>query len=322
MTVLMRSESDIVTDITQRNMGYCQNCGEELAENVSFCPECGASVDNGGSAETGRSRRTTGSQESYRRDTGAGGTISTALNYPKNRDGAATNPILVGSFLNLLVAIPVLGLIPATFLTGYGVKTFRSSVEGDPEPPRFTQWGKLFVDGLKGGFLILVYFAVPILILIGTFVMATPAQPAYGYSTGPDMGTIFAGLLFSLPFFLIGGYFLPAALAGFARTDRIGSGFNVSQIFDATVDGEYFMGWLKAFFLYVLYLVGVIFLFFLNVIPFLGLIIFFAGVTVLQFYIPVAMIYVFGRSYAGALRLRSKYPEKSETDSRRSVSEP
>lgn len=252
--------------------------------------------------------------------------IATALNYPKNRDGAATNPILVGSLLNLLAMIPVLGLIPATFLTGYAVKAFRTTIEGNPEPPRFAQWKQMFVEGLKELLLILIYFSVPILILIliliVTVAVATPAQPTYGYSTGPDTGTIFAGLLFSLPFALIAGYFLPAAFAGFARTKRIGSAFNIPQIFDATIDGEYFIGWLKAILIHGLYFVLGAILLFISFIPFIGWIIFFPGIIVLQFYIPVAVIYVFGRSYANALRLRPKYLDQGETDSRRSVSEP
>lgn len=305
-------------------MAYCTNCGEEIPVGADFCAECGAPAGDESANENESLAQSTGRTTASQRNTGSRGTIGTALNYPKNRDGAIKNPILIGGLLNLLVALPLLGLIPAVLLSGYGMKTFRTTIDGDPQPPIFTDWKNLFIDGLKGFLVIFACLVVPALILIATVSMAAPSQPRVG-ATGPDLGAFVGAFAISTPFFLIGGYFLPAAFGGVARSGRIGSGFNIARILEATIDGKYFVGWIKAILIYISYFVILLFLFVVSAIPIIGWLLaiplLLIGIPVLQFYIPIAMLYVFGCSYADSLKLRSRYSSKEEQDSVQPVSD-
>lgn len=276
--------------------GYCQHCGTALSSEASFCPECGESTSDSPLADPGGSTRTAGERAPRVEGTA---TIADALHYPKNRPSALGNPLFVGAVLNVLSSF----LVPMVFLTGYAIEAFRRTLAGDPEPPTFADWRRLVVDGLKGSVVAVAYLIVPFLILSVAYGLALPRQTPLGPAGRFDTGVFALGLLVALPLFLVAAYLLPAAFAGLARTDRLGAAFTPGTLASVAVDSTYFVGWLKAAVVYLLYFVMLGFLAVLLVIPLLGWLAFALIVSILQFYIPVAMIHVYGRAYATALDL-------------------
>lgn len=86
--------------------------------------------------------------------------FSDALTYPKDGPDAAKT-ILIGGVLTLLGVF----LIPIALVTGYVVRVIRAVNGGDRRPPVFDDWGRLFVDGIKGMAVMLLYFVIPAIVL-------------------------------------------------------------------------------------------------------------------------------------------------------------
>jgi hypothetical protein len=274
----------------------CSECGAPLRQDDQFCPQCGAATSDPPSADPGGSTRTAG--ERGPRVAGPA-TLASALNYPKNCPSALGNPLFVGAVLNVLAYF----LVPMVVLTGYAVETFRRTLAGDPEPPKFADLRRLLVDGLKGSVVAGAYLVVPVLVLTVAYGLALPRQTPLGPAGRFDTGVFALGLLVALPLLLVASYLLPAAFAGLARTDRLGAAFAPGTLLRVAVDATYFVGWLKAAAVYLLYFVILGVLTVLLVVPIVGWLAFALIVPVLQFYIPVAMIHVYGRAYATALDL-------------------
>ena len=215
--------------------------------------------------------------------------IQDAIDYPRTGDDALTT-ILIGGVLSLFGFL----VIPAILVSGYLVRVLRGSMAGVGDPPVFDDWGDLFIDGLKAFVVGVVYSIVPFLV----FTLAVGGVAASAILTGDvSLAAIagsFLGVLVSGLLGLLAWYVLPAALANFAREDRIGAAFDVGALRLVLLDGDYVVGWLIAF---ALFLVAGVVVGALNAIPLIG---FVAGAFV-TFYAAVSAFYVYGRAFDEAL---------------------
>lgn len=216
--------------------------------------------------------------------------ISEAIGYLRESDDAVTTVIL-GGIMTLFAFL----LVPLFALMGYAVRVLDRTARGDDEPPVFDDWGELIVDGAKASVIAFVYALVPTAVLVAFLV----SGGLLGASGSELLGTIggigiFVGFAVWLALSLAVAYAIPAALANFAETRRLGAGFEWATMRRALVDRTYATGWLTAFAIIV---VGGLVSSLLNVIPVLG----FIASAFVGFYVAVAAYYVIGHTW-GELR--------------------
>jgi len=222
--------------------------------------------------------------------------LEEAINYPRNGDDAIET-ILIGGLLTLFGFL----LFPLLFVYGYLMNVLRSGMAFSEEPPTFEGWGELFVEGLKTFAISLAYFLVPLAIVAvtagGVLLSVLGGDPGPGTAVGALAGLSLASVV-SLVFY----YVLPAALANFARTGRMGSAFAVSELRPVLFSGAYARGWLLG--LAVLFAAGVL-AGLLNAVPLVGAVV--AGFVI--FYAVVVAFYIYGQAFEEA----SRAPEPPES---------
>ena len=178
--------------------------------------------------------------------------LSDALWFLKRSDDWFATTI-IGGVLSLLSVL----ILPGIILQGYFVRAMQAAANGEPAAPSFTDWGGLFVDGLK---LFVVTFVwalvaiVPAILLsiivgIGTFTVSEAATGSAAASSAGGLGLGIASLVLGLLVFVLGllaAYLGPAAGANFAIEGDLGAGFDVRTIVSGALTGEYAVAWLIA----------------------------------------------------------------------------
>lgn len=170
--------------------------------------------------------------------------LSDALRYPLASDGWLRT-ILVGGLLTVLSVL----VIPAFFLQGYYVRVLRGVANDDPDPPRFDDWGDLFVDGVK-------LVVVNILVVLTLFVILGVTSIVFGGGSvladgAAEVGAV-SGVLGAASVAVIVAvsflftYVTPAMFTNFAREDSIAGAFDVSTILSGVLTVEYLVAWLLA----------------------------------------------------------------------------
>ncbi|WP_253739178.1 DUF4013 domain-containing protein [Halohasta salina] len=162
------------------------------------------------------------------------------LSYPARGDWLGRT--VIGG---LLVAFSFL-IFPAILVTGYLIDALERTVAGDEEPPAFDDWGTLFIRGLVGTVITIVYSVVPLVVFGGlAFVLIAVVGIAGGAG---DAGGIVAGLgvaallllgLLLLPVVFLIYYLVPAALTNYAIEDELGAAFDFGTIKPILLSSEY-----------------------------------------------------------------------------------
>lgn len=171
-----------------------------------------------------------------------------AIRYPWTGD-ERLETIAIGGVLSLLGVL----IVPTVLVFGYVVRVLRRVSAGETEsPPAFGDWESLLVDGLKAFVVAVVYGAVPAIVFtlavlswILPFSVTTGGEPA----AGPNLFLVAVGLLvlaLSLVASVAAVYLVPAAVAAFARTGRLGAAFSLAELRAIAGDRDYAKGWLVA----------------------------------------------------------------------------
>lgn len=219
--------------------------------------------------------------------------ISESLNYLRNDEEGWVRTVLIGGVLSLLGVL----IVPTILVAGYLVRVVRATMHGDEQPPVFDEWGDMAVDGLKATVIALVYGLVPMIVagvlVAGSLFTLFVGQGSNGASILGGLGFL-VGLLASLVLGLLAAYVIPAAVANFVETDRMGKAFSVGDLRPVLTSGKYFTAWISGFAVIVVAgIVGGV----LNAIPVLGLV----ASAFLGFYAAVAAYYMIGHAW-GDLR--------------------
>lgn len=217
--------------------------------------------------------------------------LTESLDYPRESDEWVKN-VLIGGVLTLFGFL----LVPTFVLLGYLMRALRGTMAGDQRPPAFDRWGEMTVDGLKAFVVTFVYGIVPSIVVLvfgglGLIGMVAGANGDSGLGAVVGGLTAFAGLLLGFVLSLVAAYLVPAALANYAETDRIGAAFDFAELRPVLTSGQYASGWLIA----AVVVVGAsVVTGLLNVVPLLGLVV---GAFV-SFYALVSATYVVGTTWA------------------------
>lgn len=215
--------------------------------------------------------------------------ITEAIRYLRGGDAVTT--VLIGGILTLFAFL----IVPLFAVAGYLVRVLDRTASGDNEPPVFDEWGELIVDGVKASAIAFVYALIPTAVLLAFLVsgglLGASGSDVLGAIGG--IGMLVGGLIW-LALTLFAAYAVPAALANFAETRRVGAGFEWATMRRILVDRTYAIGWLTAFAIAV---VGAIVGWLLGMIPVFGFIV----SAFVGFYVAVTAYYVIGRTW-GELR--------------------
>ncbi len=135
----------------------------------------------------------------------------------------------------LIALIPLVGQI---FLLGWSLDIARRVIQQNPRPLPDLDFGRQFVDGLKGLVIGLVY-AIPIIIFTIPIIIASTTISSAG-TISPDQTPTTATTIVSLVSVCCGGiiflysilmaFVLPAAYGNFAATGQLGSAFRFSEV--------------------------------------------------------------------------------------------
>lgn len=207
------------------------------------------------------------------------------LSYPLSGDDALGR-IIIGGLLGFGSFL----VIPAFALFGYFVWVLEGAARGREEPPAFEDWGDMLVDGLKATAAAIVYGIVPfVLVFVSVFVIAG------GIGSGSDtaagvLGSIgVLGMLMSLLAMIILYYLVPAALTNMALEGTFGAAFDFGTIKQAVLSVDYLIAWILPFVIALVVNVVVTVLAF----TIIGLVL----VPFIQFYVQVAVFYMFGTAF-------------------------
>jgi len=174
-----------------------------------------------------------------------------ALRFPWHGERNAET-LVVGGILTLVGVL----FLPLLFVYGYLVRVVRQTAAGDVEaPPQFSEWGDLLVDGLVAFVISTLYALVPgIVVTAGAllFVVPVTAVSSVGTDGGGGLlvvlGTLLAlfAVVLSVALVVATLYFVPAAIAAYARTGRFGAAFEPQLLRPIVTDGRYATGWVVA----------------------------------------------------------------------------
>lgn len=192
--------------------------------------------------------------------------LGDAIEYPARGEDALTT-VLVGGLLPILailigvvgtaLAIVLIGLVilpfavvPGVVLLGYYVAVLRAVTAGESDPPRFRDWGRLFLDGLRYLAISLAY-ALPLLVLIGLFlgIVAAGGAVAGDATTAVEIAVTVAAVLvggLAVCYLLAFAYLRPLAIANFAREGRLRAAFDVGILRRAGLSKPYAIAWFLA----------------------------------------------------------------------------
>ena len=170
-------------------------------------------------------------------------------------------------WLMLIIATILLG-IP---LAGYSLKVLR----GEKPAPEVTDWGTLFIDGIKYIIVALIY-AIPIIIVMAIMMVIGFGAAMTGDPTAimAGAGIALIGMLVAIVLAFIIALFEIIGVVRFARTGSIGEAFNFSAIL-ATIGkigwGSYIIALIVLFVVAIIY--GII-IAIIQMIPILGILIY------------------------------------------------
>ncbi|MHC3380946.1 DUF4013 domain-containing protein [Haloarcula sp. H-GB5] len=176
--------------------------------------------------------------------------LEDALRYPWTGE-QKIETILIGGVLSLLGVF----FIPVLFVYGYLVRVIRAVSDGaDGEPPVFDEWGDLFIEGVVAFLISLVYGLVPLVVIglaVASFIVPASVVTTTGGDPAPGLSLI--GLLFALVVVAVtvvvslgAVYLLPAAVAAYAVTGRVGPAFSPGTLRAVGGSQTYAIAWLVA----------------------------------------------------------------------------
>lgn len=174
-------------------------------------------------------------------------TLKDAVRYPW-AGGDAGVTLVGGGIVTLLSPLVVPGLL----VMGYGLRVVEAVMDGQSTPPRFGNWWNLFVAGVKGGIVLLLYVVVPLVIVgvvLGALLGAMGVRFAgpFGLRRGfaADGLTWVAALLLA-GLGLVLTYVAPAALIRLALTRRLRAAFEFDAVRRLALADAYGTAWLLA----------------------------------------------------------------------------
>lgn len=198
--------------------------------------------------------------------------------------------LLIGGVLGLLGFL----IVPMLIVYGYMMRVLRARMAGEETVPEFSDWGDMTVDGLKAFVIAFVYGLIPAIlgaVFVGFGILGLVGGGNANSGILAGLGTIgvLFGALLAFVLSLAAAYITPAALANYAETGRIGSGFAFGELRPVLMSNKYMTAW--AYALGIVIVAGIL----ISAVSFTGVGALLAPFV--YFYAFVAMAYIFGTTW-------------------------
>lgn len=169
--------------------------------------------------------------------------LEQSLGYLRNSDDWVKT-LLIGGVLGLLSVL----IVPTFIVYGYLMRVLRATMRGEERVPEFDDWGEMLVDGLKAFVITLVYSIVPLVLGVvfigfGLLTAFTGGSADSGILAGLGTVGILFGILLTTVLSLVAAYIIPAALANYGETGRVGSGFAFGELRPVLSSSKYLTAW-------------------------------------------------------------------------------
>ncbi|MDY9924040.1 DUF4013 domain-containing protein [Methanobacterium sp.] len=167
-----------------------------------------------------------------------------------------------GRVSGLLYFLLIPALVASILILGYQLRTIRTSIMGENEPPEFNELTKLFLNGLRLFITSLVYGIIPTIVLVVGFIMLLVGSSGIGVII----------LLLGAILLIIVGIISVMAISNMAYYDEIGAAFRFGEIRERIES----IGWLR--YILMLILLGIFYIILavvaalVTLIPFAGLV--------------------------------------------------
>ena len=178
--------------------------------------------------------------------------------------------------LKKLVIGIVLMIIPIVNFMSYGYifETAKLTIKGKKTLPEWDNFGDLFVRGLLGIIIGLIY-AIPVIILLivmlvvagGAFLASMTGTTVVNNALAPWTAMLAAFLPLAIIFLILSifiGYITPSAILHFIKNYKFKEAFKFGSVFKKAFTGKYFKAWIVGF------VISVVLSFVLSFIPFIG----------------------------------------------------
>lgn len=200
-----------------------------------------------------------------------------------------------GRVSGLLYFLLIPALVASILILGYQLRTIRTSIMGENEPPEFNEWTKLFLNGLRLFITSLVYGIIPTIVLVVGFIMLLVGSSGIGVII----------LLLGAILLIIVGIISVMAISNMAYYDEIGAAFRFGEIRERIES----IGWLR--YILMLILLGIFYII-LAVVAALVTLIPFAGLVLVSLIIYPFMYLFMYRAYGLIFReTLDEEPEES-----------
>jgi hypothetical protein len=211
------------------------------------------------------------------------------LSYPLR--GEWPKRTLIGGLLFMFSFL----LLPVFPVLGYLIRVLKTTVGGEEEPPAFDDWGELFITGLVGSVIAVIYSIVPFVLFGGIAALLG----GVGGAVGGQGGSALAGLgvvtaLLAIPVVFLVYYTVPAALTNYAIEGRFGAAFEFGSLKPVLLSSDYLIAVFLPLVVAVLLWIATSIL----SITVIGLVL----VPFLQFYGQVAVFRMFGTAFQSVAR--------------------
>lgn len=134
--------------------------------------------------------------------------------------------------LGILTLLSIL-IIPAFLVMGYILRTIKASIAGLDELPEFDEWGEMFFDGLKVFVVEVVYFIIPLIVILAGVGASVISTQGLATLSTDAMGLIGVTVLIGLILAAIFGLIATIAIANMAYYDSdLGAAFKFSEILE------------------------------------------------------------------------------------------
>jgi len=157
--------------------------------------------------------------------------LQDALSYPLEGDQRVSR--------YLIASVLVLGsifIIPAFFIAGYWMRTMKHIAQGNKQPPKFDEWGSMFIDGVKVVCIYLTYLLIPLITFGAILSIGGVSQ------TEADIISIVLVLTIFVAY-----YIFPFAIAHVAVTEDVMSAFDGSSLVEGLTSLDYLIATLVHF---------------------------------------------------------------------------
>jgi len=125
-------------------------------------------------------------------------------------------------------------IVPAFLALGYSFRALKATIAGLDELPDFDEWVDMLIDGLKVFAVTIVYMIIPIIVIVVTMGLSSPAALPIGYPNMTDLAIMQPGMgigiLIAFILAILFGLLLTVAIAHMAFNDSLGAAFQIGEI--------------------------------------------------------------------------------------------